>query len=449
MNLRVPALPKTSLRHTPILGVGDLVPANLDYVSMINGICKYDHPQYGISILEFYTCLEWLDSLYGSFIESEMWTKERAWDELDPTKACGPPYNSIYGPTKGHVMGKVTKEDLEQDFWGFTHVFGATLKDELRPAQKDARLFIPANICMVYIGNLLFGAQNESLTQTHNLHNIKIGIVCPGFEMVQMWQNFRNRDRLVQYDGSQWDSHIPSVFIQIVREFRKLHLPSIYHTHVDRYYDMIYNANVNVSGNLIEIVGQLSGQVNTTADNSFFNVLSLILHGIRKGMTLREFVDFEYVVVGDDGLYADSGFHEPVELGETWNSVGMYLETPGYQQFWDLTFVGTHPVLYSCPMTKNLLYGFRRNKLLSSIDYVTKDMDHSEQLEKLISILILLFTEKDFKEIKSKVVSYIHTLTLTKKQLSRLAVLGQMSVLCNLCSLEKSLTNKKKFFLLE
>lgn len=438
MKLRRRPLPKTKLIYEPIHpSESSYALPNLDEISLLNGICKYFHPQWTITWDEYLSLLDNLDQLYGTFMEVPMWTKEKAWLEIDTSKSAGSPYDSMYGPTKGHAMKYETPDSLIHDFWHFTHVFNATLKDELRVRGKDARLFIPANLCLVFVGNLLFGAQNENLANYHKMHPFKVGMTVPGMDTLMLWKSFEHLLNLVQYDGGQWDTHIPAVFIMLVRDLRKRHLPEFYHEWVDRYYNMIYFALVNVGGDLVQIIGQLSGQTNTTTDNCFFNELTLLLHALRKGLTVREYSHFQHCIVGDDGLYSDpDGIFDPLEVGKTWNSVGMYMETPGYQSFEDLTFIGTHPKYVFRNGRRYLLYGFREEKVIASLNYVEKGFSDDQKLSKLCALTLQLLTNDDFEYYYYKVLERVKQLDLSVESRTLLASLNRKTFLVRYLSLD-------------
>lgn len=160
-------LPRSKLLMDPLIASSGFGIAPLDMKSMLNGMLKWEHDYKTITHSDYNVMLDWLDALYGTVIHVTQWSQERAMLELDLKKACGYPYNRLFGPTKGDAVRHLSFDDLLQHFQCYNQIFTATLKDEERALGKDSRLFTPANVVMIAVGNWLFGAQNEEIGRAH------------------------------------------------------------------------------------------------------------------------------------------------------------------------------------------------------------------------------------------------------------------------------------------
>jgi hypothetical protein len=394
---RYPKLPVTKYVYDPIMPIEDptFAPANLDSISLYNGLKKYDHPQKSVTNQEYHMVLIWLKNLVGGSFVREMWTMDKAIEEMDLSKSPGQPYGWLYGPTKKDALKHEDKVSLVYQFLTYIQIVFATLKDELRDALKDARMFIPANICMIFIGNWLFGAQNKGLSEDHIQKIIKIGLSSPGPDGVDLWQKFREAiGRYLQADGSWNDSQFASILACWARDLRKAFLPAWTHKLVDRYYDMTYRMKLSVFGNVFEVIGQQSGHTNTASDNSIGTLALLCLNAIRNDVSLEEFKKALIAIMGDDLLLCDGNLDcfKPECLDETWRSLGMFIEVPKFdEEFSTLSFMGMTP--------KDLgpynLYTYNVPKMLQSANYYKRSMTKQDRMLKLLSLTQNVFADQD------------------------------------------------------
>jgi len=359
---------------------------------MYNGILKYIHPYKNPDMDRCEEILEWLDAILGPLFEVGMWTREKSIDELKLDKACGPPFNWMYGPTKGDAIKHFTFDEVLDQFMNYTQASNGTLKDELRSSDKDARLFIPANFVMILVSIWLFGAQNDAMAESKTCP-VQIGLQTPGPEAVNFWYFFSLCTALfIQGDGSGHDARLSPMLCILCRELRKRHLPKMFHKMVDRYYDMTYRMKVNMSGSMFELIGQQSGQTNTASDNSIATLALLINAAIEKGLSLHEFLNFRIGVMGDDLLLNSTLTEKDLDL--SWQSFGMYIEIPNFNQsFYEMTFMGMHPVLLS----DRLCFTYNEEKMLDAVNWYKKGRTYEQRLDKLISIAQLMFASPLFK----------------------------------------------------
>jgi len=382
--------------------------APLDECSLVNGALKYDHPIWGLPTDVINTTISWLHRMYGSCMAVQHYSLEEAASFLERDKASGSPFCYYYGPTKGDVLNHMTPEQLFEHWAMHTQYSNATLKDEIRLVGKDSRFFVPANIQTVLIGNMLYAAQNDAIACLSAYLPIKIGLTSPGPGIYHLIQKFnRHHGKKYQYDGAQNDAHFALVLALICREFRRFYLPEYLWEMHDRYYDMVYNGLIETGGWLLQLPGQLSGQTNTATDNSIGTLAGCMIHAILHGLTYEQFMQNEFAVLGDDLMISDvHNLYDPLQLQETWNSFGMYLESPSLeeQDITDLMFMGVVPKYRD----GQLLYIYRPDRLSESLNFVQKKSTMADRLEKYISIAQLMFADKaKFEPLRAFILSWV------------------------------------------
>lgn len=433
-------LPKSKLVEDIIVEQSGYHAAPLDMVSMVNGVLKFEHSFGCMNRSEYFLVKQWLCYMYGGVIAGEMWSVQRAVDELDKDKACGCPYNLLYGSLKGDVLENMSGQDLLDDFAAYSQLTVATLKDELREMSKDARVFVPANICMVTAGNFLFGGQNLRIQLSHNDGPIKIGLSTPGVEAYELWNGmYHLSGRCIQADGAQNDAHFAPIIACLIRDFRKEFLPKEYHKWVDLYYDMTYNILCNVRGCLLNFYGQPSGQTNTSMDNSLATLILCMLHAIRRGMTYQDFSCIFFAIMGDDLMLRDPfGVFTPEGMNETWNSVGMFIEIPAqFEEFWDMTFIGMHPVRRD----DKILYSYNSDRMMASMNFARRNASPEMRLQKLISLAHLVFAQTNVYNIARSVCFQYATdnrAAISRAGLESLGSLTELHQLNMYCNFEPS-----------
>lgn len=444
-------------------GSGDLEPAPLDDISLFNGLLKYDHPQYTITNREVAKLLSWLDQLYGFAMETPMWTPDRAYEELNKTKASGPPFSYVYGATKGEVMAHLSVQEMFDHFMSYGQYSDATLKDELRPKGKDARFFTPVAVQVAVVGNYLFGAQNSRIARFSENLPIKIGLQCPGFGMYNLWQKLRKHDgEAYHYDGRAFDSTFPIILAEVDREFRMSHMDLNAKPFVDRdytvrdlvmkYYSVVYNGFVNVGGFLFNLIGQMTGQTNTASTNSIGNLCVVMLHAMRHHLSFEDFLEVLVYVMGDDLVIKDVyHIYDPPTLSLTYASLGMYLESPCVKpaELTEIQFCGCSPMWRKVGDVDQLLYCFKTDKLLSSLNWCLHS-DANSYAMKLTSILSLLFANKGvFETYREKAREWFsaHDLELTQSSKKLVGFLSDRYLLKLLTGYESTGLSKFSFFL--
>lgn len=425
------SLPKTKLvKLFDINNQDNFRPGPLDFASYVFGLEKYNHGQVNLCEDEYNEVLLWIDKLIGPYLaQVPQYTPKEAFEALDPTKACGIPYNRTYGPTKGDVFKAYGyggdfdldsfHRDMISDFDTKSIIFSTTLKDELRPfsaatasepeVRKNARFFMPAPIQSVYVGHLLFGAQNDSLMKTVFQHPVAMGLQIPGADLIQLFKRLEKHDGdFYDFDVPAWDANIVLAIVSIIRDVRIKYSKGSDHDRIRRYYDAVYAGFVNFDGCLIQVNGQRSGHLLTASDNSLVQLGALCLHAIRNKLTFHQFVTLVLAfLLGDDIILSDkTRLFNPTNLNSTYNSVGMYLETPSLhaKPLSACQFLSASPCKYQYGSREYNLYNFKLDKLLCSLNYTKKGNTRDKMFSKYVSICMMLFSRPIvFEEIRSKI----------------------------------------------
>lgn len=330
------------------MGHGGFAPAPLDEVSLWNGLGKFLHPQYNMTNEEASFALAFLDSLYplmemnSQIISDPDEIKAVCFDPLHSDKASGYPWYAMGAPTKGEALEKFGLDQIRSYYQNYTSVIGATLKSEIRPVGKDARLFRPQDVSSFVEGAELFYHQNIYLMAQYHHAPVHCQYVTPGTDIPLAFARLESfHGSCYGADGSQWDAHFSLSVAALIAQWRsKFSDPK----RVNRYYSQMYNGYTNVGGNLLNIVGQPSGHYNTSVDNSLGHCVAFAIHAFRAGLTLEELLtNVFFKCCGDDLIWSDrTNNFTPRLLSETYASLGMYLEFNSLEPSdpYDLPFVG-------------------------------------------------------------------------------------------------------------
>lgn len=374
---------------------------------LYNGANHYSAPKVGILDDEYSILLTWLFSEYGPFMGGQKVTPQDAIDQVDRSKACGLPWRTFVGPTKGDFLSRFVSAEETLDFCvqcveTQICVFSSTIKDELRPVGKNGRFFTPAPVELVVVGNWLFSHQLRNMIRNVGNQPCCIGLQMPGKPLVNVYESLLQfSNKFVSFDASKWDASCPLWAFQLCRDLRKMLMPDDCEL-IDRYYDQVYAGLVSVNGDLYQLAGQKSGQTLTSFDNSLALSAIFMLHAVRKGWSYTDFkANVKYYVYGDDLIYSSKDDYFVADLVyATFLSCGVYLESP-YHGFCDVlesTFLGTRPVFRECFGGTYLIPMFRKDKLISSLSWKRKGLGDIDFFAKLVAILVLCYADKDLYE---------------------------------------------------
>lgn len=376
-------------------------PALWSEEALVEGALKGLHDSAVLYDDEAEIMYRWLVRMFGAWL---MTTKpvapQQALARLNLQASSGVGFESI-GPTKGDVVMKLGP-NLHSSLWQFfetqTCVCGTVLKSELRLKGKKPRLFTPVNIAMVYVGNCLYQAMDDALLDNTGKHPICIGMEMPGAGINAVYDELdKFSPYIVAFDAQRWDMCVPLCLALIVGRFRENFLPTRLHAAHRRYYWMVYFGFIKLLGRIIQMNNQKSGQTLTASDNSYMQCLMMFLHAIRNGLTFEQFCSgVKFFCMGDDLIISDrTGKFTAAAVAATYRSMGLYLEchTTVYHDILEASFCGTTPVRREIRGKSYLLPLFRVDKLLDSLRWRKKNTSVADFVQKLVSILILVYPE--------------------------------------------------------
>jgi hypothetical protein len=370
-------------------------------------LSKFDHPQVYTTdderALDDKT-LERFTPFYGVD-----WSGVEAVRQLELDKSAGYPWVTQGLRTKGDVISfiagrTITKDDLNAStdlcqtvfdylfaHWiKYTPVFSAILKDEIRPLNKEARLFQPAPIQHVVVGAWLFGHQVEGVIDNCLApgNPITIGLICPGNNAVSLWTQIRSSGQYYyDFDGAAWDSRCNMGCLMSIAEHRVRHVVRERQEFARRYFAVTYRRAINVLGNLIVLENMPSGQFLTAMDNSLTHVLML------ERYKSDRHVEFTYFCTGDDLIISARTPLDVNDLAQFYIRKEMYLDysMSGSKDFYDLCYLGMHPVMRTFANKTWLMYAFREDKLRASFAYQREGSDSLILFSKYVALTILSF----------------------------------------------------------
>lgn len=319
--------------------------------------------------------------------------------EAREEKAAGAPWCWRGAPHKGQALKKYGLAQLEEYYKGDVSLIGSTLKDELRPTGKDARLFRPQDVSSYVEGCRLFYSQNEYLTETF-ASPVFVKFVVPGHDLGTMFNTLRQlKGDNYAADGSQWDAHFPLGVAQIIARFRSQRFDD----RIQRYYSQMYNGWTVVGANVINLVGQPSGHYNTSVDNCLGHIIGFAVHAYRRGLVYEDLDTFVvYYCCGDDLIWSTKlTCFAPAELEDTYNSLGMYLEFESYetQPIEALTFVGVKSVTYERGGVQMAMFKLVSQRAVASLNIHRKSATTVDILSKYASLAILWFCDLEKYEL--------------------------------------------------
>jgi len=363
-------------------------PAPLDFDSFQNGILKFDHPHYTISLSDQYFLLDKLIAIFFPFcFHSRVLEDGEIEDKIVRRASSSYPWSQFCAPTKGEVIDLVGVKTLLQDFYTIIPLHSACCKDELRVDGKDARLYRPAGMSLNLMGVKLFYDFNERLVESRKMTPYSIGYSTPGVEMRYMWQDFWNfGGDMLSADGKQWDAHFPLWAVSVIIAFRKRFLPVSVWDEIERYYQFAYAGFTNCAGNIVRLIGNPSGHFCTATDNTLLSLMNMWLCMKNCNVSSQ---DVMFKACGDDLTVSVRGGKMTAEsIVEDSASRGVFLEfIASKTPFFECVFVGTHPV----HVPKQLMGYTYRTSILAAFGYRYKDETDLLYVQKCCSICALFY----------------------------------------------------------
>lgn len=387
----------------------DFAPAPLDEVSLWNGVAKFDHHQYSITDSEAKYAIAYLESLFPmmSTNSDQLSTEQIRLLCTDPdhaAKTSGFPWNSMGYPTKGACVDALGVEQLLEYFSKYSSVTGATLKAEIRPVGKDARLFRPCDLSSFCEAALLFSRQNDYILNSIHACPVFAKYVTPGDDIPRVYREMRAFDgSCFSADGAQWDAHFAVSVAAVIATWRSQYADE---KRVHRYYRQMYNGYTNAGGHLMHMPGQPSGHFNTTTDNSLGHCVMFAIHAYRNKLSIPMFSsNVLYRCCGDDLLWSDrTGLFYPEALSDTYSSLGMYLEFDSLepQNVYDLPFVGVQFHDRDVRGVVRKMYAIRGQRAKANFSLRKTSNTDIDELQKYSSLCQLTYgDEATYKALKS------------------------------------------------
>lgn len=381
-----------------------MCPAPLDMNSLHNGLLKYRHSQKLLVTEEFNYLLARLHATYGFAMRKCVpWSDDEVLKNINRDSTCGYPYNAEYDD-KGDLLDSVSVSQLWEDFISNDVVVGCSLKDELRTAGKDSRVFLPAPAHAVVAGMKLFGAQNDALIGDPNTFAIAAKIQSPGPWLSGAWTHF-SRGSIVTGDGNGHDAHFPIVFAMIILLFRKAYIPAEFHDAVDKYYSSIYTGWKNVFGVLVRLLGNSSGHFCTTVDNSLFTQMLFWLYEYRTSTQIER-----YKICGDDFIVG--GKFNVKQFFEVCDSLGVSFDVIESDRIEDHSFLGTFPVLLS---SGQYGYTYDSAKFLESLLWERCGFSQEDRASRAVSYAAICWSSPDFELLRDLALAEIRLLPLPQQ----------------------------------
>jgi len=318
------------------------------------------------------------------------------------TRACGYPWDCRGVTTKAAAVDAFSSEFRSCPY----HFLSGTLKDEIRPVGKDARLFRMQSLHDFEDGQQMYHNQNEYLASRLFTSPIFVKFQTPGTDLSILYENLaRFSDDCYDSDANAWDANFPLFIAEIIAFWRLQYLPvEIAKRHRD-YYRNMYNGYTIVGGNVVHLVGQSSGHLNTTIDNSLGNIIAMSYVAWCHGLSVNSFVrEILFFVCGDDLIWANRGSFTALEVGKRYAELGIYLEFSSLepQNVLKCTFAGTIPV-----QRDRIRYHGRLEKLRASMGFKKRKHTVRDVIAKMASLCMLSYYGPDYLTLKEITMSYL------------------------------------------
>lgn len=382
-------------------------PAPLDTLSIANGVAKYLHPQKTLptDFLEYAEMV--LDMFFPLMnIHSNSLTIEQAREiTLDPDhapRACGYPWDIRGCTTKLQAVTKFG-EQFESCPW---HFLNAVLKDELRPIGKDARLFRMQSVHDFEAAQVMYHEQNEYIASCIFTSPVFVKFATPGTDLSRLYENLQKfGDNCSDADANAWDANYPLAIAEFLCYWRQRYMPERTHERHRQYYADVYNGYTIVGGRVFHLVGQSSGHLNTTIDNSLGNIVAMSYVAWSNRLTLTQFVDqILFYVCGDDLIWSNRGVFTPREVGTRYLELGIYLEFTSFEPLpvLECTFVGTLPV-----QRDRIRYHGRPDKLQATMCFKKRSHTVLDVVSKMASVAMLSYYSDLYSTFKDMTHAYV------------------------------------------
>lgn len=355
------------------------VMTNSAYLKWFSKLCR---PRgRNLSNSEYFRSVEILNTEFGPFVTPGVSTLQEVLLDIDWSKSPGWDYVNRGCNTKREAWDQFSDEIADKVYRLLRgeHVdclFIATLKDELLPEGKTARVFLPAPFHHQLACAMLFKKTCDSLNRTVHHHSSAVGMDPFGRGLERGLR--RLSDLPYGYDADQSGCDTSCKDTEPERDFMKRGLPVEYHPAVDVLFNLAMCPHVIVGDSVLSLVLNPSGWYLTTAINT------LRTHRMVASAYLDEFpnetindmrLHLKQLNGGDDLAYStDKVEFDICCLARRVAEHGMYLEsdvlTPRNPM--SLTFYSSNLLLRYIDLTKSYSYvaAGRLAKLLSAFSFL-------------------------------------------------------------------------------
>lgn len=379
-------LPKSKYVNSPFGFLSpSFFPSAITPGAYLNWIAKLSRPKgVHMSNAEYLRGLELLNREFSPYVVGGLTPLDEVLHYVDWDKSPGWPYVNMGCSTKREAWAKfpdeITKR-VESLVRGehVESVFIATVKDELLPAGKNPRIFLPAPFHHHLACAVLFKKACDSLNATCHRHSSAIGANVFGRGLERL---LRSLDSLpFAYDADQsgcdtsWKDSEPE------RDFMKNGLPFDCHSGVDMVFNLAMCPKVIVGDRILQLELNPSGWYLTTVVNTLMTYRTIAAAYLDLSPTPATIDDMrshlKQINGGDDlGYSTDAPWFDIVSLAHEVARRGMYLEsdvlTP--RRALDLTFY-SHTLRPRFVGNDNRLVFVacgRLGKILSAFSYLKK-----------------------------------------------------------------------------
>ncbi len=358
-------------------------PSQMNTSAYLHWMTKLSRPRgRNLTSAEYMRAKEILVAEFSPYVKPSVSTLEQVLADIDWEKSPGWPYVNMGCSTKRQAWEKysdlITERAMALTRGEYVEcVFIASLKDELLPPGKNARVFLPAPFHHQLACAILFKSSVDSLTNSVHNHSSAVGINIFGRGLERCLRSLNTLP--FGYDADQSGCDTSWKDAEPERDFLKVGLPIQYHAGVDMLFNTAMCPRVIVGENVLQLEMNPSGWYLTTMVNT------LMTHRT----VAASFMDLSPEVIdiptmrkhllqvngGDDLCYStDCEWFTITALAADVARRGMYLESDvlSPRDPMSLTFFSHNLFLRTIDCNNSLVYvaGGRLSKILSSFSYL-------------------------------------------------------------------------------
>lgn len=360
------------------------IPAKLDnsaYLHWISKLCRPKGAHY--TSAQYLRAKELLDVEFGPYTVGGISTLQDVLDDIDWDKSPGWPYVNQGCSTKREAWAMYSDEITERvdallrgEY--VECLFIATLKDELLPSGKNARVFCPAPFHHHLASAILFKKACDSITKTCHQHASAIGVNLFGRGLERLLRDLATLPYGFDADQSGCDTSWKDS--EAERDFLKTGIPYEYHSGINMVFNTGMCPRVIVGDRVLQTEFNPSGQYITTLINTLgtYRMVAsayLDLHPDEDIASMR--LHLKQKDGGDDLAFSTDRLSFGItELANHAAQYGTYFESDSLQPRdpMTLTFFSHNLILRQVNQNKKLIYvaAGRLSKIISAFSFIKK-----------------------------------------------------------------------------